>query len=83
MSNIIIPPYSIIDINCEKNITLKISEDSLLNKSSQTKSLDLLNNNSIDDTDNLFKISQNQYQQNNLINNLEYKNNNFLMLTAK
>jgi len=68
MSNIIIPPYSIIDLNCDKNITLKINEETLLSRSNRNKNLDLLNNEHEDNE--LFDYSK--ITQNNLINdNLE------------
>jgi len=74
MSNIIIPPYSIIDINYDKNITLKLCENSLSNKMNQSKSLDLINLDT-DDSDEIYKISNNQIRQNNLISNIESHSN--------
>jgi len=74
MSNIIIPPYSIIDINYEKNIKLKIHEDTLLNKSCNSKSLDLLNTTFGDEEEEIYKIQSNITRQKNL--NKDYLENN-------
>ncbi len=72
----IIPSYSIVDMNYEKNITLKINEEILLNKSNISKSLDLINETIGDEEKEMYNLKHNNNQ--NTIFNENMENNRIL-----
>lgn len=68
MSNLLIPPFSIVDMNCDKHISLKVNESIFASSNIQSKSLDLY---TYDDSEEIFNSNtENKFIENIIETNI-------------